>query len=139
MVTNTKQVAFGTLILPLLLIAQPNPYRTVSGVWGKLPAGRTWGSTSAVFPATDGSGNIWVAERCSQNSCAGSNLPPVLLFNLEGKLLKKFGENLFVWPHGIHVDINNNVWITDAKGENGMGHQVHKFSPDGKLLMSLGE
>ena len=139
MMTNTKRVAFGTLILSFFLTAQPNPYRTVEGVWGKLPKGRTWGSTSAVFPATDRSGNIWVAERCRQNSCAGSNLPPVLLFNPEGKLLKKFGENLFVWPHGIHVDRNNNVWITDAKGENGMGHQVHKFSPDGKLLMSLGE
>ena len=139
MMTNTKRVAFGTFILSFFLTAQPTLYRTVEGVWGKLPKGRTWGSTSAVFPATDRSGNIWVAERCSQNSCAGSNLPPVLLFNPEGKLLKKFGENLFVWPHGIHVDRNNNVWITDAKGENGMGHQVHKFSPDGKLLMSLGE
>ena len=139
MMTNTKQVAFGTLILPLLLTAQPNPYRNVEGVWGKLPKGRTWGSTSAVFPATDGSGNIWVGERCGENSCAGKDEPPILLFSSSGKLLKSFGENIFVWPHGIHVDRNNNVWVTDAKGENGMGHQVHKFSSDGKLLMSLGE
>ena len=75
----SKQIAFGLLILPLLLNAQPNPYRSVKGVWGKLPAQRTWGSTSAVFPATDGSRNIWVAERCGQNSCAGSDLPSICL------------------------------------------------------------
>jgi DNA-binding beta-propeller fold protein YncE len=43
-----------------------------------------------------------------------------------------------VWPHGIHVDPDGNVWVTDARGEGNRGHQVHKFSPDGELLMSLG-
>lgn len=127
------------IFLPLILTAQPNPYSTVKGTWGKLPEGRTWGSTSAVFPATDGSGNIWVAERCGQNSCAGSDLPPVLLFSPKGALLRSFGENVLVWPHGIHVDSENNVWVTDARGEGGIGHQVHKFSSKGKLLMSLGK
>ena len=46
------------ILVSIQLSAQPNPYNTVEGVWGKLPKGRTWGSTSAVFPATDGSGNI---------------------------------------------------------------------------------
>ena len=73
--TISKRVLFVLLILPLLLTAQLNPYRTVEGIWGKLPEGRTWGSTSAVFPATDGSRNIWVAERCGLNSCTGSELP----------------------------------------------------------------
>lgn len=127
------------IFLPLILTAQPNPYSTVKGTWGKLPEGRTWGSTSAVFPATDGSGNIWVAERCGQNTCAGSDLPPVLLFSPKGALLRSFGENVLVWPHGIHVDSENNVWVTDARGEGGIGHQVHKFSSKGKLLMSLGK
>ena len=36
------------------------------------------------------------------------------------------------------MDQDNNVWVTDARGEGSIGHQVHKFSPDGKLLMSLG-
>jgi len=45
-----------------------------------------------------------------------------------------------VTPHGIHVDAEGNVWVTDFAGnvERTKGHQVHKFSPDGKLLMSLG-
>jgi hypothetical protein len=30
------------------------------------------------------------------------------------------------------------VWITDGLGRNGKGHQVLKFGPDGKLLLTLG-
>src|SRR5215469_1476870 len=75
--------------------SQPNPYGTVEN-WGKLPAGRTWGSTSAVDIGPDGS--IWVAERCGANTCAGSNLPPILRFDPSGKLLKSFGQDLFVFP-----------------------------------------
>lgn len=117
----------------------PNPYTTVEGIWGKLGGDRTWGSTSAVFPAQDGSGNIWVAERCGQNSCVGrEDVPPILLFDSDGNLLKSFGAGMFVWPHGIFVDSENNVWVTDARGGVGIGHQVHKFSEDGELLMSLG-
>jgi hypothetical protein len=45
-----------------------------------------------------------------------------------------------VTPHGIDVDAEGNVWVTDFVGnaEGTKGHQVHKFSPDGELLMSLG-
>lgn len=117
----------------------PNPFITVDGIWGKFPGERTWGATSAVFPAQDGSGNIWVAERCGQNSCDGrEGIPPILLFDNNGNLLKSFAAGMFVWPHGIFVDVANNVWVTDARGRDGIGHQIHKFSPDGELIMSLG-
>ena len=116
----------------------PNPYRTVDGVWGQLSEGRTWGSTSAVYPAADG--NIWVAERCSENTCVGhDDLDPILLFDVDGNLLRSFGAGMFEWPHGIHVDPDGNLWVTDARGGERRGHQVHKFSPDGTLLMSLGQ
>ena len=89
----------------------------VEGIWGKLGGDRTWGSTSAVFPAQDGSGNIWVAERCGQNSCVGrEDVPPILLFDSDGNLLKSFGAGMFVWPHGIFVDAENNVWVTERPG-----------------------
>jgi DNA-binding beta-propeller fold protein YncE len=115
----------------------PNPYRTVPGVWAELPNGRAWGATSAVYPAADG--NIWVAERCGENTCVGhEDLDTILLFTKEGDLVRSFGAGLLVWPHGIHVDPDGNVWVTDARGEGNRGHQVHKFSPDGELLMSLG-
>jgi len=116
---------------------QPNPYRTVEG-WAKLPAGRTWGATSAVDVARDGR-SIWIAERCGANTCAGSSLPAVLLFDESGRLTTSFGAGMFVFPHGMHVDRGGNVWVTDARGRDGKGHQVFKFSADGKVLLVLGK
>ena len=122
----------------------PNPYRTVEG-WAKLPTGRTWGSTSAVDVAPDGR-SIWVAERCGANSCAGSPLPSVLLFDSAGTLVRAFGAGLLVAPHGIHVDRAGHVWVTDCACTGGRtapvdstrGHQVFEFSPTGELLRTLG-
>jgi sugar lactone lactonase YvrE len=116
--------------------SQPNPYRTVEH-WFQLPDGRTMGSTSAVFVAA--SGHIWVAERCGANSCAGSKLAPVLEFDPTGKLLKSWGEGMFVFPHGILIEKDGTIWITDGQGANGKGQQVFKLSPDGKILMTLGK
>ncbi len=119
----------------------PDPYRVVEGVWAELPDGREWGATSAVYPTPDGRG-IWVAERCGANLCVGSEADPVLLFDLEGNLVRSFGAGMFAWPHGIHVDREGNVWVTDAVGfapvPEGWGHVVYKFSPRGELLMTLG-
>ena len=91
----------------------PNPYQTIAG-WAKLPEGRTWGSTSAVDIDKDGV-SVWVGERCGQNNCAGSNLPSILKFDANGNLVKSFGAGLIAWPHGIHVDREGNVWVTDAR------------------------
>jgi hypothetical protein len=178
----------------------PNPYNTVSDYF-KLPAGRTWGSTSAVEIDKDGK-SIWVAERCGANTCLDratgkmSADPVVLQFDASGKLVKSFGAGLLIFPHGIYVDREGNVWVTDGQdnapqpargtgpgatgagataggtgaaaggapgaaatttagaGQRGagpgsgrvgpmpgstIGHQVYKFSPDGKLLLTLGK
>ncbi len=144
--------AWGLLALGGLAPAQgqvpptndlPNPYRTIEG-WAKLPPGRSWGSTSAVDVAPDGS-SIWVAERCGANSCANSPLDPVLLFDSTGTLVRSFGAGMLLSPHGIAVDAEGNVWVTDcactggsAQARPGAGHQVFKFSPEGRLLMALG-
>ncbi len=45
---------------------------------------------------------------------------------------------MFVFPHGI-VDKDGDVYVVDADGKNGKGHVVAKFSPDGKVLMTLGK
>jgi streptogramin lyase len=115
----------------------PNPYRSVEN-WARMPQGRTWGSTAGVWIDPDGT-SVWVAERCGANSCLGSNLDPVLKFDASGKLVKAFGAGMFVFPHGISVDREGNVWVTDAQGKDGKGHQVFKFSPDGKVLLALGK
>ena len=73
-------------------------------------------------------------------------LDPVLHFDAAGKLIKSFGAGLMIAPHGIFVDRDDNVWVTDCactrpSGEavdTTKGHQVFKFSPTGKLLMTLG-
>ncbi|HYV98486.1 MAG TPA: peptidyl-alpha-hydroxyglycine alpha-amidating lyase family protein [Gemmatimonadaceae bacterium] len=131
----------------------PNPYKSIEG-WAKLPAGRTWGSTSAVDIDKDGV-SVWVAERCGTNSCVGSNLDPILKFDKDGNLVKSFGAGMFAAPHGIYVDKDGNIWVTDCactgggggRGGRGAnppapatsGHQIYKFSPDGKLLLTLGK
>ena len=104
--------------------SQPNPYHAVEN-WAQL--GRPWGSTSAVD--VDRGGHIWAAERCGANSCAASDLDPVLEFDRSGKLLRSFGKGLFVQPHGIAADRDGNIWITDAQRAGNKGDQVFKFSP----------
>src|SRR5262249_26820320 len=94
-----------------------NPYRTIEG-WAKLPEGRTWGSTSAVDIDRDGK-TIWVAERCGVNSCQDSMLDPILHFDENGKLIKSFGAGLMIAPHGIFIDRDDNVWITDCTCTSG--------------------
>jgi sugar lactone lactonase YvrE len=137
-------VAAGT---QLFIVAQgtvqpvndlPNPYRTIADYF-KLPDGRTWGSTSAVDIDKDGK-SIWVAERCGANRCEGSRLDSILKFDESGKHVRSFGAGLFVFPHGIHVDRDGNVWVTDASGskDGRVGHEVIKFSPEGKVLLRLG-
>jgi streptogramin lyase len=130
---------------------QPNPYRSIEN-WAQLPDGRVWGAVSAVDIDPDGT-SVWVAERCGAQgfippsqmkegvpfNCDGSQLAPILKFDAAGKLVKSFGAGLLVFPHGLHVDREGNVWVTDGVGRGGKGQQVLKFSPDGKILMTLGK
>ena len=114
----------------------PNPYRTVEN-WAKLPAGRTWGQTPTVD--VDRDGHIWVLERCGANTCIGSSVDPILEFDPSGNLIKSFGAGMFAFPHGIFLDRDGSVWVTDGDMKDGKGNQVFKFSPDGKVLMTLGK
>ena len=147
----------------------PNPYNRIDGFF-KLPAGRTWGSTSSIDVDKDGT-SIWVAERCGGNSCLDAatgqikDVATIMKFDANGNLVKSFGNGLLVFPHGMHVDKDGNVWVTDgqdnaprtprpagaapaapaapqpqrANPAATKGHQVFKFSPDGKLLLTLGK
>ena len=143
-----------------------NTYSTVRDFF-KLPEGRKWGSTSTIDIDKDGK-SIWVAERCGGNSCLDAatgqikDVATVMKFDETGKLAASFGNGLLIFPHGMHVDKAGNVWVTDgqdnaprpARGAGGppaappapgpaagatKGHQVFKFSPAGKVLMTIGK
>ena len=128
--------------------ALPNPYRMVDN-WAKLPDGRRMGAVGGVTVDLDGK-HIWAIIRCDAiepdrfgNECLDSDLDPILKFDPEGNVVTSFGGGMFIWPHGIDVDPEGNVWATDAarpdrvpKGTR--GHQVVKFSPHGEMLMTLG-
>jgi len=60
--------------------------------------------------------------------------PPILEFDNQGKYLKGFGDGLFKVAHGLRIDSTGAIWTTD----NG-NHVIRKFSPEGKLLLTLGE
>jgi len=144
MASRKRLAALIVAAAPVISLAQnsaPNPYETIEG-WAELPDNRTWGSTSAIYPTNDGR-HIWVAERCGTNLCVGSDVDPVLLYDLDGNLVRSFGSGMITWPHGMFVDADDNVWIADAVGyapvPEGIGHTIMKFSPEGELLMRLGK
>ena len=120
------RITLAVVLVTTAANAQPNPYHTVEG-WPRVPAGFEWGSVISVDP--DAEGNLWVFHRAE---------PPLLKFDASGRLLKRMGEGMFVQPHGLHIDRDGNLWATDAQGKDGKGHQVFKFSPDGRVLMRLG-
>jgi sugar lactone lactonase YvrE len=114
----------------------PQLYRTTRD-WGQLPPGVKWAAVTAVEPAPDGT--IFVIQRCFANSCTGRSEAPILKYDASGRLLQSWGAGMFNFPHGATLDRDGNLWVTDARGENGKGHQVFKFSADGKVLMTLGK
>src|SRR5579862_7277845 len=119
--------------------AAPNPYRQDEG-WAKLPAGRNWGATFGVSVDRSDGKSMWAFERCqNQTFCAGSHLAPLFHFDPSGKVIGNFGADMFAAPHGLFVDKSGNAWVTDFQIRDGKGYTVRKFSPDGKLLMTLGK
>jgi sugar lactone lactonase YvrE len=110
-----------------------------------MPDGRKVGSTAGITIDPDGT-SIWIFERCGDQFCVGSSAAPIIKFDASGKAVKSLGAGMFVRPHGIHIDRQGNIWVTDGDGpdgkdprRNGKGHQVFKLSPEGKVLMTLGK
>src|SRR3954467_1762048 len=94
-----------------------NPYRVIRD-WAQLDReARPWGGSNGVAIDRDGK-SVWATDRCSPGfvpGCLGSKANPVHLFNESGKEVRSFGGGMFVWPHGIYVDGEGNVWVTDAR------------------------
>lgn len=126
-------------LVPALSLAQQSepvePYSVIHG-WPRLPAGFALGQVSGV--AVDSHNHVFVFHR-AENSWAVDKShiiasATILCFDgASGTLLFSWGENRFVEPHGLRVDRNDNIWVTDRALQ-----QVFKFSHDGKLLLTLG-
>ena len=129
-----------------------NPYRVVRD-WAQLVTeARPWGGSNGVAIDRDGR-SVWAVDRCSPGTtpgCLGSKANPVHHFDESGKEIRSFGGGMFVWPHAIHVDRDGNVWVADSgfagpeelkkfPGETAKGSAVVKFSPEGKVLLTLGK
>ncbi len=128
----------------------PNPYRVIRD-WAQIE-GRPWGGSNGVAIDRDGK-SVWATDRCSPGTtpgCLGTNANPIHEFDESGKEIRSFGGGMFVWPHGIYVDRDGNVWVADSRaptpddlkkfpGEQDKGSVVVKFSPGGKVLMILGK
>jgi streptogramin lyase len=89
-----------------------NPYDTFRD-FGVLPNGRSWGSVSAINVDIDGI-HIWAGDRCGANSCAESDVDPIVKLDPDGNVVEAFGAGLITWPHGMDVDRQGNVWVADA-------------------------
>ncbi len=129
-----------------------HPYKVIRD-WAKFDKeARPWGGSNGVAIDRDGK-SVWATDRCSPGfipGCLGHKGNPVHHFDASGKEIVSFGSGMFVWPHGIHVDREGNVWVTDSRtasaadlekfpDENNKGSVVVKFSPEGKVLMTLGK
>jgi DNA-binding beta-propeller fold protein YncE len=112
----------------------PNPYKQVTG-WEKMP--RAWGATNNVY--VDAKDNVWVMDRCGPDGCLNSKESPIWQLSADGASMKNFGSGMFAFPHTVKPDADGNIWAIDGDARNGKGNQVFKFSPDGKLLMTLGK
>jgi len=117
--------------------AYPNPY-SLEDNWVKLPEGRKMGQAIGVEVDRDGK-SLWVFDRCGAGDCGKSNVAPIMKFDPTGKFVTAFGAGMFNFPHGLGVDREGNVYVTDGRGKNGKGDVMVKFAPDGKSLLTFGK
>lgn len=114
--------------LPLELVAD----------WPRLPAGTALGQATGL--AVDASGRVFVFHRANREWTEPFPAEPIrgdTVFVFDGptgRLLGQWGAGRFIMPHGLAIDPEGNVWVTDVGAE-----QVSKFTPDGALLLTLGE
>src|SRR4029434_1211096 len=109
-----------------------SPYRVIPN-WPRLGDIKP-GAAIGIIP--DGKGGTWLHHRSE---------PPILHIDASGKVDRRFGNGMFVQAHGFCQDRDGNFWAGDSgpfadnPSTKGRGFQLFKFSPDGKVLLSLGK
>ena len=128
--TKTAQgiprVASATKVLPHDEKKLPNPYYEVDDFFKGEEAGRE-------HVRWDSHGNIWTLGQVD---------PPIKEFDPSGKFIKSLGkgQRWFVGPHYLWIDKEDNLYVADnqARPGTGRGNSVTKLSPDGQILLKLG-
>jgi peptidylamidoglycolate lyase len=129
---NTRPPALVTYFLVVCVLAtasgssaqSKNPFK-VDAAWAQLPQGTSWNGNTTWITA-DGKGNVVVLVRTA---------PYFRMFTRDGTFVKAFGdEGLFESAHSVTIDAQGFLWVTDSAA-----HLVHKFSPEGRVLMTLGK
>ncbi|MFO0953745.1 MAG: peptidyl-alpha-hydroxyglycine alpha-amidating lyase family protein [Isosphaeraceae bacterium] len=100
----------------------PPRYQAEPG-WGRLPEGWTFVEVAGV--AVDSRDRVFVFNRGAH---------PVVVFDREGNFLGSWGEGRFVRPHGLTIGPDDSLYCSDDSD-----HTVKKFTPDGKLIFTLGQ
>jgi len=130
-------VLIGFLCMANPALADGSSYSVVHG-WPSLPKGHALGRASGV--AVDSHNHVFVfhsfdrdwTEPFPDDAIAGTTI--AVFDGATGDMIAEWGNEIFVMPHGLTVDSNDDVWLTDVGR-----HQVFKFSHDGELLLELGE
>jgi DNA-binding beta-propeller fold protein YncE len=107
--------------MPAILGSGENRYRVIEN-WAKLPDG--WEFKDAAAVACDSRDNVYVFNRGEH---------PMIVFDRDGNFLKSWGEGQYPRAHGLHIDANDILYLTDDGG-----HVVRKCTTDGKVLLELG-
>ncbi len=122
-----KRVLLVTAVLAAvvpLVVAQSNAPR--SGNWEVLPSwgeGIDWGGASQA--STTPEGQVVIFRRA---------VPAFFVVSPDGKLVKSFGDMKYRLAHGVRVDREGFIWVTDNSD-----NFVQKISSDGKVLLTLGK
>jgi peptidylamidoglycolate lyase len=137
-VEKSRFMRIAIFIVSLVTAAFAEPQHIVVLGWPKLPEGHVLGLCAGV--GVDAQNRVFVFHRSGRKWSnpfpqEAISLPTVSVIDgASGRLLATWGQNLFIMPHGLTVDHEGNLWLTDV----GL-HQVFKFTPEGKLLLTLGE
>jgi peptidylamidoglycolate lyase len=139
---NRLNLLIAALCLATAASAQHPPaaveYIVVHG-WPVFPDGEMLGQATGVDVDSKGrvhvfhrAGRMWSGDALPTDPIAR---PTLAVFDADtGQRRKVWVDRRFVMPHGLTIDSSDNVWVTDV----GL-HQIFKFSPDGRLLLAVGE
>ena len=97
-------------------------FKVIEG-WGTLPDG--WRYQEVAGAAVDKQDRVFCFTRSEH---------PVIVFDRDGNFLRSWGEGVVRRAHGITIDADDTVWLTDD-----LHHTVRKFTPEGKLLLTIGD